>query len=158
VGAERTGTGWTEFPSWLRGVSRALPNTDKRMLYVFGTMSLDAIHKRIKSQPKEWDPLKPETEARKLRLGLDPRMMLATQQFFDRLTIIQTSKGRIFIGATKKVHPPSGFRMRDIAAIHEWGTDVIPPRPLFGPVTREMTKKAPQVFKRVLREMANQRG
>jgi len=139
----KTKTGWSAFPSYLRGYSRNLPLFEKLLIKSTGSDFLKKVRERIKEQPDDVPSLHAFTVAKKAREGTDPRMWIETGFWEKHLGITQVRKGMIFAGASRKmVHKPSGKKMSEIGEIFEYGSpkDNIPPRPLFRPVMARFKK------------------
>jgi len=147
IGMKISGMGWKDFPSYLRGYSRNISIADKMFLYHSSTKYLELVRKRIDEQPSDIPLLSPMWKAMKKKMGLDPRIWVATGEFKRKLRIIQIRKGVVFAGATKAKHKSSGKTMEQLAELLEHGdpTKHLPPRPLFGPAARQMLKEIPKI-------------
>lgn len=83
-----------------------------------------------------WQPLSPKYLAYKRRKGLSLKMWESTKFLKESLTY-SINGDVITIGwSTSLIHPKSKYPVYKIAKSLEYGTDVIPPRPLFREVLK----------------------
>lgn len=121
-------------------------------------------------------PLNPDYLAWKQRAGLDERILLATKTYVRSIMPPDPQAKRRVpgldeppdeqtweVGPADEIHQPSGMNMRDLAALHEFGSYRlnIPPRPHWTTAFKEqvsasefgrrMTKVGVQTFRRLRR-------
>lgn len=99
-----------------------------------------------------WKPLNEAYKEHKIRTGLNPGMWIATSELIESIVVVPY--GTTYeVGVDKRrVHKESGTRLTLIVKALEFGTDVIPPRPLFTPVYQKIVRTMPELFSRFLRE------
>lgn len=118
----------------------------------------ERVQSIIQYQIGEWEPLSPSYAKWKEDQGLDDRILMATTNYVNlievqwtrnrlgRFTKLSTAKPqdvpdlsfRVGLPMTKVTDAEgnvseSGLRYTDLARILEFGTEIIPPRPHFGP-------------------------
>lgn len=101
----------------------------------------------LENQTYNWKPLKEYYKKRKIKMGLDERILIATG-FYKNHIEAWTYRGRVHFGVRKTViHEPSGLPLYVIARIHEFGTRTVPARPLWRPVFSKMLRRMPKMAK-----------
>jgi len=113
-------------------------------------------------------PLTQAWVSRKAREGLDGRKLIATGDYMEGIEVfrgVQQESGVYYmVRPARRKHRPSGLTLRRIARIHEFGSATIgiPARPHWGPVTRDVIRRARQLgptvravaLRRALRQVA----
>jgi hypothetical protein len=101
------------------------------------------------SLAKSWAPLSKAYAAHKVRYGLSPGMWVATGRLINSLRL-HTSSGPSFVSAcvfcSSEQHH-NGVPMWMIAKYLEYGTRLIPPRPLFRPIAESVLHDMPRLIK-----------
>ena len=96
------------------------------------------LRRIISSQVFAWAPLSPAYAKRKKRLGLDPRILIATGAYIKAIQAMPNDDGswRVDVPNTP-LSPKSKYTLRDLAHWLEWGytsgNTVMPPRPHWRP-------------------------
>jgi hypothetical protein len=101
----------------------------------------------LDSQRYNWEPLSQPYFESKLREGLDTRILIATGFYRDHIAWGMIGD-KIWWGVEDVVHEPSGLPLRKLARIHEFGTAIIPARPLWRPLLSKYLRKSPQFANR----------
>ncbi len=106
-------------------------------------------------------PLSPKYRARKIKLGLDPRVMIRTHDYLDQIQVFRRqNRGRrvtFHVGFEKRAQvkddkgKPTPFLLWKLARVHEKGSAKmhIPPRRHWRPHYEAMRGRAPRVRSRV---------
>lgn len=133
---------WAKAGVVLRKLSTKLQPFMKAKLDESGKLVLETIKGHINDQDLDWTPLADATIERK---GND-LVYYETGTLKDGLSVrkIKSAKDNItiFIGASPwKRHKPSGLKLSDLVIYLEYGTEVVPPRPLIQPSFEEVKDK-----------------
>lgn len=106
----------------------------------------------------KWVPLKYEYVQYKKRKGLSTNTWEATSRLVESLTV--TKRGStIYVGISKsKMYPESQVKVIQVARWLEYGTDRIPPRPLFRPIIRIYRKNVKRYWKDFMDECFTKDG
>jgi len=92
-------------------------------------------------------PLADETVARKERLGLDGRVMMATGHYVNSIKVVQEDENTFRVGfeegekAVDEQGRPVDIELDQVARAHEFGTSTLPARPHWRPVFDEIKRK-----------------
>jgi len=100
------------------------------------------LKKRIADQAFKWKPLSPKYKARKERLGLDPRTLIATGKYLKSIRVASRMYGNNLsyqLGTRKDTHGPSGLPYIELARLMEYGSRKrkLPARPHWRPTIRK---------------------
>lgn len=95
--------------------------------------------KHITSQDLKWQKLRPQTLALKARKGLSNKTLIATSDYLQSVTSFRIKKVA-FAGVKKEARNKDGRKITQIAAVHEFGNNDIPARPLWRPTGQETVK------------------
>lgn len=92
----------------------------------------------MQSKQGEWEALNPQYLARKIAEGLSEKKLFATSSYFQAITSF-VQKDVAFAGVKKGKVNEDGELLTNIAAIHEYGSDVanIPKRPFWSDVVKD---------------------
>ena len=106
------------------------------------------IQSAIRAQEFDHEPLNPGYLVRKIFKGLDPRILMATTEYIDKIGVYEDPSGSRYVGIPDEKHePPEGggpaVDLKDLAKWLEFGTIKMPARPHFGPVHRRMMIRLP---------------
>lgn len=128
---------------------------DKKRKQVFIDFAKDVAYeyrrrliKAVESQSlaKYWKPLNPAYLAYKRKKGLSTKIWKATGTLINSI-VVNVTPSRIEVGVSYTAkEPESGEYCRIIAKEMEYGTSRKPPRPLFGPVKRQLEKDLPALY------------
>lgn len=96
-------------------------------------------------------PLRPRYKEYKRKKGLDPRILIATGRYLQKIVVIPTKHGA-GVGMARGTHPrlPGSKRGRGIsydklADYLEWGTSKMKPRPHWRPIIAQWEQKSEDV-------------
>lgn len=103
----------------------------------------------ILEQRYNWESLSSGYLAYKLRVGLDPRILIATGEYVDEGIGHYEKDGIIFVGPMPGIHEPSGVPYVKLARWFEYGTETMPARPLWGPLYRVALKRNKKLRKKI---------
>lgn len=132
---------WDKVGRWLNAKATTIDKFGVEPLKECAELYYDNIKKCIEEQKVEWASLNEVYLQKKIALGLDERILIATGSYLDGIIIGEVtgrmkSKVSIFVGANPQaIHAPSGLPMSYLGAIHEYGTrdGRIPARPHYRP-------------------------
>lgn len=105
------------------------------------------VKNHLKYQDLDWEPLSEDYEIRKQRAGMDGRILMSNQTYYNNIEAWTISNRHLaFVGVKKGMYTRelSGARSRldvaTIAGIHEFATGGgrIPRRPLWNPTINEI--------------------
>ena len=125
-----TGTkiGRQQFKAMLRQqVKETTSTTTKHYAYLFR----DYIRQVLEGQRYNWKPLSVDYAKYKAKYGLDPRILISTEEYKDSIKVFRTKDTGYLVGVPHKLHSESDLYLDDLAKIHEFGTETIPARPLW---------------------------
>jgi hypothetical protein len=126
---------WVKAGIVLQALSVRLQPMFEAQFYEDGNLVLEKITDHILAQDLSWQPLSQRT----IRLkGGNDDIYIETGYLLNNLEVRKVkspSNGfTLFVGASAwKTHPESGKKLSDIMIWLEYGTDVIPPRPVIRP-------------------------
>lgn len=92
-------------------------------------------------KPYKHKALSPAYAARKKARNLDGRKLIATGDYVKHIQVVERKKNGVrtyHVFVPKRRHRPSGLALRELARIHEFGTETIPARPHWRPTLRAM--------------------
>lgn len=99
-----------------------------------------------------WKPLNEAYRDSKVQNGLNPGMWIATSRLIESVVVIRTPMAMVVGIDRRKVNKESKTHLWLIAKALEYGTDKIPPRPLFRPIKRKLERDLPRLFVKFLEE------
>ena len=100
-----------------------------------------------KSQTGNWKPLDSDTIKEKAH----SKILLDTGQLVNSISV--TEMGDTYVVSPKGTHT-GGISNSELAKLHEYGTENMPPRPIFRPIYNEYVKTVPkEVSDVVLKEI-----
>jgi hypothetical protein len=147
---------WTKAGAVLQALGKNLKTRFSVQLQEDGEFILSTLKGHIENQDLNWRPLEPETVIRK---GND-LIYIETGFLFDNLEVrkVRAPKDGItfFVGASAWKRTPDGVKLSDLMIWLEYGTHVIPPRPLIRPTLEEVTpiitKNWGEILKKIIKE------
>ena len=110
----------------------------------------------LEDQRYAWEPLTQKYWDWKDRRGLDTRVLIATGFYQEHINWGVRDDNSVWWGVEDVIHPPSGLPLRVLARIHEFGTAVIPARPLWRPLLSKYLRRDNRFKKRYKREVQRQ--
>lgn len=122
-----------------------------KFLQDFAQDLLEEAQDIVRNQSYDWEPLSEDYRAFKEREGLDPRILIATEDYVSSFRWWVTEGGRIHFGPGPGTHLPSGLPYKVLAMIHEFGTETVPARPLWRPLLAAALRKS-EKFKKAYGE------
>lgn len=107
----------------------------------------------IRDQTLRLKPLNPKYKKWKKRMGLDPRILIATGKLLAAYQVERLPSGRGFVVnvARRKQH---GVWLSTIDRAHEYGTGHLPARPHWRPTIRKFQIRKGEVALRISQELA----
>ncbi len=110
----------------------------------------DDLRAIIARQLVAWVPLSPKYRLYKSRMGLDPRILIATKRYVDSIQAIQQPDGSWIVGVPDEpLRPGSRYTLKDLARWLEYGTPHMPPRPHWRPAREIWRTKIYRMKKRM---------
>lgn len=94
----------------------------------------------ISKQDLGWVPLEPKTITAKVNKGYSENILTASSTYFQSITSY-VDGDTVYAGVKKDVKYEGGGSVANIAAVHEFGTEHIPARPLWRPTLEEVVEK-----------------
>ena len=124
----------------------------------------DDLQKLVRAQSEPWPPLSPKYLQRKIKLGMDQRMLIASGNYLKKIRALRAGVGRWVVEPPDtimeptKLNPKPKFTYRQLAVVLESGsmTRNIPPRPHWDPMA-EKYKGRTSEFERSLQKSFNRR-
>ena len=98
----------------------------------------------LDEQAYAWKPLKEAYVDKKIRVGLDPRILIATGFYQRHITWGKRPNGTIWVGVEDVEHPDADMSLVRLARIHEFGLGNVPARPLWRPLLSKYVRESPQ--------------
>lgn len=112
----------------------------------------------------DWPPLSPKTTARKAKLGLDPRILVATRLLEANLDPQFAAKPgevnddvpfgvRVSVGSSSDESYPGGKTVREVAMYHQFGGPKLPRRQVVVPPDADARAAMRARMKQALKEL-----
>jgi len=121
----------------------------------------DMVKLAIYSQAYKWKPLTERYIKWKKRKGRDTRILISTGEYVQSIEVSQSIEGNLedviyTVGLPDKIHIASGLPIRQLAAIHEFGSPKarIPARPVWYPTWRLVMPEVKEKVSKRLRQTA----
>jgi hypothetical protein len=128
----------------------------RKMLLRMGRDLASRLRASLRAQAFNWVPLSEKYKKYKAKHGLDPRMLIATGDYINAITVIQRADGTVEVGLRDQIHLPSGLPVKTLMRIHEYGTSTIPARPWWRPTVSKFRKEIGQT-RAEFRKMQNKK-
>ncbi len=138
-------------------------NSSTKVFQTFGKKQSEELMNKVKNallnQTIRHKPLSPAYLEQKRRQGLDTRILIATGDYVESITVTKEKirKRTVWrIGVPEnKIHAPSGLPYKILARIHEFGSKKrnIPARPHWRPVYSAYIREFPKTLKTVKKDM-----
>jgi hypothetical protein len=117
----------------------------------------DDLKELIERQLFAWVPLSSGYARYKRRMGLDPRILIATGRYVNSIEPQPDGKGGWVIGVPDEpLSPGSRYTLKDLARWLEFGTQHMPARPHWRPAMNIWRTKIYQVKRRVRHDLVQQ--
>lgn len=117
----------------------------------------DDLRLLIDRQLIAWVPLSPSYRLYKHRMGMDPRILIATGRYVHAIQAIQGPDGSWSVGIPPEpLRPGSRYTLKDLAKWLEFGTQTMPPRPHWRPARQIWRTKLYRMKKRVQFDLAQE--
>ena len=152
-------SGWTEIYNFVSVFEEQAIKISRREMGDTARAFSKKVREIIRGQQYNLKPLSKSYLEYKKRTGLDPRILIATKTYVDKIRAKPIrKKGKIVsytVGPPDGIHEPSGLPYRTLARIHEFGSrdKRIPARPVWRPAWSAFVRKdAKEAVKRVGRE------
>jgi len=107
----------------------------------------------LDTQKYHWKPLQEAYLARKIRVGRDPRILIATGFYQEHINWGYSPNGNLWVGVDNIIHPDADISLVVLARIHEYGTATIPARPLWRPLLSKYIRRNKQFATRYRKEV-----
>jgi hypothetical protein len=110
----------------------------------------DDLKAIIERQMISWMPLSGPYKAYKRRMGLDPRILIATGRYVNSIQPIEQPDGTWLVSVPEEpLRPGSRYTLRDLARWLEFGTQKMPARPHWRPARNIWRTKIYQMKRRL---------
>lgn len=110
----------------------------------------DDLRMLISRQLIAWAPLSKPYRTYKRRMGLDPRILIATGRYVHSIQPIQQRDGSWIVSVPEEpLKPGSKYTLRDLARWLEYGTATMPARPHWRPAKNIWRTKLYQMKRRM---------
>jgi hypothetical protein len=117
----------------------------------------DDLKAIIERQMIAWMPLSGPYKSYKRRMGLDPRILIATGRYVNSIQPIEQPDGTWLVSVPKEpLRPGSRYTLRDLARWLEYGTQNMPARPHWRPARNIWRTKIYQMKRRLHFDMVNE--
>ncbi len=117
----------------------------------------DDLRALIERQLIAWVPLTKEYKNYKRRMGLDPRILIATGRYIHAIQPIQQLDGSWVVGVPDEpLRPGSRYTLKDLARWLEYGTRTMPARPHWRPAKNVWQTKLYQMKRRLQFNLAQE--
>ncbi len=127
---------WTGLDKLMNNLSDDIRQANKQSLRRTGLHIERLAVMHLKNQDLEWQSLTEKYLKRKAKKGLSNKILIATSDYMQSITSFAT-ENEVFAGVRKNVSNSEGDDLVSIAAVHEFGNDNMPERPLWRPVHKE---------------------
>lgn len=107
----------------------------------------------LDEQRYAWQPLNDAYLEGKIKVGRDPRILIATGFYQDHITWGKRADGTVWVGVEDIMHPDADISLIVLARIHEFGTATIPARPLWRPLLSKYVRRTPQFARKYQKEV-----
>jgi len=115
----------------------------------------DDLRAILARQLISWRPLSPKYRLYKSRMGLDPRILIATGRYVQSIQALQQPDGSWVVGVPDEpLRPGSKYTLKDLARWLEYGTMHMPPRPHWRPAREIWRTKIYRMKKRLQFDIA----
>lgn len=98
----------------------------------------------------KWAPLNEAYKRHKVQTGLNPGVWIATSTLIESIVVIRANR-QIQVGVDRR-KKNNGVPLTTIVKALEFGTGVIPPRPLFVPIRKELERDIPSLVESYVKE------
>lgn len=137
---------WDEMRMILTRMRENHRPTVRAILFENGTAFVDRVRYIVENQffPGKTAPLSPDWRKRKERLGLDPRVLIASGEYLDSFGVEQPAWNKVVAGPSTAKHSEAQIPNTLLANILEYGREHIPPHPHIRPAWKwavEFAKK-----------------
>lgn len=111
---------------------------------------VDSLREKILNQGFSHIPLNPAYLQSKIDRRLDPRILIATQEYLNSFVAERDEEAdagtiQFRCGVREGIHGPSGMTYKRLARVHEYGSGRIPARPHWRPHAAEFRTRAHQI-------------
>lgn len=127
---------WGKLNNLINRLPAIMSSTKQEGLAKTGLKAESIAVKHLRNQDLGWQGLKGDTLKQKLRKGQSNKTLIATTDYMQSITSF-VKKDTAFAGVVKNSMTRQGRRMVSVAAVHEFGNDNIPARPLWRPTFKE---------------------
>lgn len=137
--------GFDDIRKFLKGVTKKADTVVRRMNVEILNAAEDQLKSRIEGQNFNHPPLTQAYLEHKAAQNLDPRILMATKFYFDKIGVYKSrnrdakgkfAKSDVFLGVPDQIHVPSGVDLKVLAIWLEAGTPNMPPRPHYAPIEK----------------------
>lgn len=135
MGMKKSGQ-WPKVKSLCGNLSKEMEKAQKQSLMRWGLKAEALAKGHMNAQDLGWRPLKPETIKRKVRKGYSENILIMTSTYFQNITTFVKGE-TAFAGVKRGSKHTGGGDLTSIAAVHEYGSNKVPARPLWRPVFKE---------------------
>lgn len=117
----------------------------------------DDLRAIIERQLIAWMPLSRPYKAYKRRMGLDPRILIATGRYINSIKPMEQPDGTWLVSVpAEPLRPGSKHTLKDLARWLEYGTRTMPARPHWRPAKNIWRTKIYQMKRRLQFNMVNE--
>lgn len=123
-----------EFRGFLNVLNTELRVSPYKYVEEVAQQIVDEAIQILDTQKYNWQPLQEDYLNKKIRVGRDPRILIATGFYQDHISWGHRADGTVWVGVEDVIHPDADLPLVVLARIHEFGTSTIPARPLWRPL------------------------
>lgn len=140
------------FGDWgrLKNLAKNLPKDLKQAMEEVNENKANEIQAHMKgiiyNQTEAWPPIKEDTKNRK---G-SSKALIETGTLVESISV-QGSGDEIVVAPTGS--NPSGLSNQELGSIHEYGTEVVPPRPFVSPTYEQFQEEMPSIYSKTAKEV-----
>lgn len=127
---------WSKVKDLTAQLKPIMNKAKKTCLMRWGIKAEGLAKSHMSAQDLGWRPLKPKTLEVKIRGGFSENILIMTSSYFQAITSY-VQGDTAFAGVKKGTKNTQGDDLTKIAAVHEYGNDNMPARPLWTPVFKE---------------------
>lgn len=138
----RKSYGFKKAADYIRTLAAKAMETLEEVAEEVAVQVKDHTKKSIYDQSLDLAPLSSSYAAYKEKAGLDPRILIATGYYVDRITVLNGGPGVYFVGVPNEA-APNGVSLTELSTWLEFGTTRMPPRPHFEPADKWMNQRIP---------------
>lgn len=128
---------WDKVHKLMNNLDKNLKKAQQIALMRWGLLAERIATQHIASQDLGWTPLDSKTLSKKVAQGYSENILVQSSTYFRNITSY-VEGDTAYAGVKREVSYSNGVDVANIAAVHEFGTEHIPERPLWQPTLKEV--------------------